>query len=105
MSLGYTMLDMAHHYEVIRGIQGDGTTNNAIGELVKRVIAAISVLAVAVFAVRGVMVFATGKPEEADAAKMKRLTAVGTQFVVVMIFIFGAYGIAALVSKIAQGAF
>jgi len=105
MSLGYTMLDMAHHYEVIRGIQGDGTSNNAIQGLVRRVIAALSVIAVAVFAFRGVMVFAGGKPEEAGADKMKRLTAVGTQFVVVMIFLFGAWGIAALAGKIVQGAF
>lgn len=106
MSLGYTMLDMAHHYEVILGIQGDGTSNNAIEGLVRRVIAAISVIAVAIFAVRGVMLFAGGKSDGSDsAAKTKGLASIGAQFVVVMIFIFGAWGIASLVSKIAQGAF
>jgi hypothetical protein len=110
MSLGYTMLDMAHHYEVIRGIQGDGTSNNAIEGLVRRVIAALSVIAVAIFAVRGVMVFASGDSPAGGAGgassdKTKKLATVGTQFVIVMIFIFGAWGIASLVSKVAQGAF
>lgn len=107
MSLGYTMLDMAHHYEVIRGIQGDGTSNNAIQGLVRRVIAALSVVAVAIFAFRGVMLFAkedtTGQSGKSD--KAQKLGALGAQFVVVMIFLFGAWGIAALAGKLVQGVF
>lgn len=103
MSLGHALLDLSINSQIVAGL-GDGTSNNAIQELVKRVIAALSVIALAIFVVRAVMVFASAGKSDSGNGAAKSLAEVGVQFVIVMFFIFGAGAIASLVANVASGA-
>lgn len=101
MSMTLTLADAVQNVVYLAGVSGDGTSNGAVSGLVNRVLGAVSVAAVAIFAVRAGMTFA--KSQGADGHK--QLMHVGFQFVIVMVLIFGAWALARIGSSLAGGAF
>jgi hypothetical protein len=107
MSLGHTMLETVSQIQYMTGLgSSDGTSNNALKNLVRRVRDAVIVLTVGVFIVRALMIFAT-KSGGADgtAGDQKALIGLTAQFAVAMALIFGAWWIADLAANISRGAF
>lgn len=101
MSMTLAVAEAAQNIVYLAGVSGDGTSNGAITSLVNRVLGAVSVAAVAIFAVRAGMTFAKAKGAEGH----KDLMHIGGQFVVVMILIFGAWALARIGASLAGGAF
>lgn len=80
----------AQNVVYLAGVGGDGTNNGAVTAIVNRAVGFVSVVLVAVFAIRALLAFAKSKGAEG----YKELFAVGGQFAIVMVLVLGAWGIA-----------
>lgn len=100
MSLALALHDTAQHVVYLAGVSGDGTKNGAITTMVNRILGAVSVAVVAVFAIRAVLSFAKGK---GGAEGHKELMHIGGQFVITEGLVFAAWAIARIGAQVFGG--